>query len=64
VAFVTTKVPARLVDVARRANAQLLVLAERSGAATLLGTVSQHVLRKAPCPILIVPDLGPGKRSW
>jgi nucleotide-binding universal stress UspA family protein len=49
-----------LVDAARVANAQLLVLAERSGPATLLGTVSQYVLRKAPCPILIVPETSPG----
>jgi nucleotide-binding universal stress UspA family protein len=24
----------------------------------LLGTVSQYVLRKAPCPVLVVPDAG------
>lgn len=49
-----------LVEVARKANAQLLVLAGRSGTATLLGGVSQHVLRKAPCPVLIVPETGIG----
>jgi nucleotide-binding universal stress UspA family protein len=47
-----------LVEVAREVNAQLLVLAERSGASSLLGTVSQYVLRKAPCPILVVPAAG------
>jgi nucleotide-binding universal stress UspA family protein len=52
-----------LVEVARMVNAQLLVLAERSGPATLLGTVSQYVLRKAPCPILIIPETGPGQPS-
>ena len=49
-----------LVEVARKANAQLLVLARGSGTATLLGGVSQHVLRKAPCPVLIVPETGIG----
>jgi nucleotide-binding universal stress UspA family protein len=49
-----------LVEVARKANAQLLVLAGRSGTATLLGAVSQYVLRKAPCPVLIVPETGTG----
>lgn len=47
-----------LVDVARKVNAQLIVLASRSGASTLLGSVSQYVLRKAPCPVLVVPDVG------
>lgn len=50
-----------LVDVARRANAQLIVLAGRTGASTLLGAVSQYVLRKAPCPVLVVPDATDGK---
>jgi nucleotide-binding universal stress UspA family protein len=49
-----------LVEVARKVNAQLIVLASRSGASTLLGSVSQYVLRKAPCPILVVPDAGTG----
>jgi nucleotide-binding universal stress UspA family protein len=47
------------VDVARTAGAELLVVAERTGAATLLGGVSQYVLRKAPCPVLLVPEAGP-----
>ena len=38
-----------LVDTARRVNAQLIVLAGRS---------SIDVLRKAPCPVLVVPDGG------
>ena len=45
-----------LVDVARAAGAQLLVLAGGGTASVLPGTTSQYVLRKAPCPILIVPD--------
>ena len=46
----------KLVEAARQADAQLLVLAERNGAFTLQGPVSQYVLRKAPCPILVVPE--------
>ncbi len=47
-----------LVDTARRVNAQLIVLAGRGSATMLLGTVSQYVLRKAPCPVLVVPEAG------
>jgi nucleotide-binding universal stress UspA family protein len=47
-----------LVSVAREADAQLIVLAARGDAAVarVLGAVSQHVLRNAPCPVLVVPD--------
>jgi nucleotide-binding universal stress UspA family protein len=49
-----------LVTVAHEADAQLIVLAARgdSPVARVLGAVSQHVLRHAPCPVLVVP--GPG----
>lgn len=47
-----------LIDTARRVNAQLIVLAGRGSASMLLGTVSQYVLRKAPCPVLVVPEAG------
>jgi nucleotide-binding universal stress UspA family protein len=47
-----------LVDTARKVNAQLIVLAGRGSASMLLGTVSQYVLRKAPCPVLVVPEAG------
>jgi nucleotide-binding universal stress UspA family protein len=51
---VRTKVPARLA--ARAADAQLVVLNTRGEApARMLGAVSQHVLRHAPCPALVVP---------
>jgi nucleotide-binding universal stress UspA family protein len=47
-----------LVDTARRVNAQLIVLTGRGSTSMLLGTVSQYVLRKAPCPVLVVPGTG------
>lgn len=47
-----------LIDTARRVNAQLIVLASRGSTSMLLGTVSQYVLRKAPCPVLVVPEGG------
>jgi len=45
-----------LVDTARRMNAQLIVLAGRGSTSMLLGTVSQYVLRRAPCPVRVVPE--------
>jgi nucleotide-binding universal stress UspA family protein len=48
-----------LVHVARTVNAQLIVLAARHGITRVLGTVSQYVLRNAPCPVLSVPDSSP-----
>lgn len=45
-----------LVDTARKVNAELIVLAGRGAAATVPGTVSQYVLRRAPCPVLVVPS--------
>jgi nucleotide-binding universal stress UspA family protein len=45
----------QLVQAARELRAQLIVLATRGSMSLLLGTVSQYVLRKAPCPVLIVP---------
>src|SRR5690348_16238141 len=49
----------KLIETAQRVNAQLIVLAGRGSASMLLGTVSQYVLRKAPCPVLVVPESGP-----
>jgi hypothetical protein len=43
-------------DAAQAVNAQLIVLAARRGIASVLGTVSQYVLRNAPCPVLTVPE--------
>ena len=54
---VVADLPGRaLVHAAQTANAQLVVLAARSGIARVLGTVSQYVLRNAPCPVLTVPE--------
>jgi nucleotide-binding universal stress UspA family protein len=47
-----------LIDTARKVNAQLIVLAGRGSTSMLLGTVSQYVLRRAPCPVLVVPEAG------
>jgi nucleotide-binding universal stress UspA family protein len=44
----------KIVETAHKVNAQLIVLAAHGSASMLLGTVSQYVLRKAPCPVLIV----------
>jgi len=41
---------------ARAARAELIVLAARSSLSVLLGAVNQHVLRNAPCPVMVVPD--------
>jgi nucleotide-binding universal stress UspA family protein len=51
-------VPGRaIVQAARAVHAQLVVLTSRADATTawMLGAVSQHVLRHAPCPVLVVP---------
>jgi nucleotide-binding universal stress UspA family protein len=54
---VVADLPGRaLVRGAETANAQLIVLAARHGIARVLGTVSQYVLRNAPCPVLTVPE--------
>ena len=45
----------QIVEAAREARAQLIVLATRGSISLLLGTVSQYVLRKAPCPVMVVP---------
>jgi len=45
-----------LVHLAQTVNAQIIVLATRQGIARVLGTVSQYVLRNAPCPVLTVPE--------
>jgi nucleotide-binding universal stress UspA family protein len=46
-----------LVVTANAVNAGLLVLASRGTSSALPGSVSQYVLRKAPCPVLLVPEV-------
>jgi nucleotide-binding universal stress UspA family protein len=53
-----------LVHVAQTVNAQLVVLAARHGIARVLGTVSQYVLRNAPCPVLTVPETTSIPEAW
>jgi nucleotide-binding universal stress UspA family protein len=45
----------QIIEAAREAGAQLIVLAARGSVSQLVGTVSQYVLRKATCPVLVVP---------
>jgi nucleotide-binding universal stress UspA family protein len=44
-----------LVEAARKVNAELIVLASPDRHAAAPGTVSQYVLRRARCPVLLVP---------
>jgi len=53
----------KIVETANKVNAQLIVLATRGSPSMLLGTVSQYVLRKSPCPVLIVPAGSGAARS-
>jgi nucleotide-binding universal stress UspA family protein len=55
---VVADMPGRaLVHAAQTTNAHLLVLAVgRHGIARVLSTVTQYVLRNAPCPVLTVPE--------
>jgi nucleotide-binding universal stress UspA family protein len=46
----------QIIDTARDARAQLIVLATRGSVSLLVGTVSQYVLRRATCPVLVVPS--------
>jgi nucleotide-binding universal stress UspA family protein len=45
----------KIVETAQQVNAQLIVLAAHGSRSMLMGTVSQYVLRRAPCPVLVVP---------
>jgi len=45
-----------LVEVARELNAQLIVLASHGATSMLPGSVPQFLLRRAPCPVLVVPE--------
>jgi nucleotide-binding universal stress UspA family protein len=45
-----------IIEAAREAHAQLIVLAAHPGKSMMPGTVSQYVLLKARCPVTLVPD--------
>jgi nucleotide-binding universal stress UspA family protein len=51
----------KIVETAQQVNAQLIVLATHGSRSMLLGTVSQYVLRRAPCPVLVVPAQPAGR---
>jgi nucleotide-binding universal stress UspA family protein len=44
-----------IIEAAREAKAELIVLAARPGRAVVPGTVSTYVLLKARCPVTVVP---------
>ena len=48
-----------IIDTARQAAAQLIVLAAGQGRSVVPGTVSHHVLLKAECPVMVVPGTEP-----
>jgi nucleotide-binding universal stress UspA family protein len=48
-----------LVKAARKLDADLIVVAGRGGAMTS-GTVSHYLLRRAPCPVLVIPAAADG----
>lgn len=52
-----------IVETARQTNAELIVLAASSGKSMLPGSVSQYVLLKAECPVMLVPSNGTGVRQ-
>ncbi|HEY4462665.1 MAG TPA: universal stress protein [Streptosporangiaceae bacterium] len=45
-----------IVEAAKQTQAELIVLAASPGKSMLPGTVSQYVLLKAECPVMIVPS--------
>jgi nucleotide-binding universal stress UspA family protein len=47
-----------IIEAAKQTQAQLIVLAASPGKSMLPGTVSQYVLLKAECPVMIVPSDG------
>jgi len=49
-----------IIETARQTHAQLIVLAASPGKSMLPGTVSQYVLLKAECPVMLVPSDGTG----
>ena len=52
-----------IIEAAREAHAQLIVLATHPGRSVMPGTVSQYVLLKARCPVTLVPDESTGENT-
>jgi nucleotide-binding universal stress UspA family protein len=52
-----------IVETASQTNAQLIVLAASPGKSLLPGSVSQYVLLKAECPVMLVPSNGTGVKQ-
>ena len=52
-----------IIEAAREAKAELIVLAARPGRTVVPGTVSQYVLLKARCPVAIVPVEDPDEKT-
>lgn len=52
-----------IVETARQTNAELIVLAASPGKSMLPGSVSQYVLLKAECPVMLVPSNGTGVKE-
>ena len=59
-----------IIEAANQTRAQLIVLSSTVGKWMLPGTVSQYVLFKAPCPVMLVPahdatdrDAGPARQK-
>ena len=52
-----------IIEAAREAHAELIVLAAHPGRSVVPGTVSQYVLLKARCPVTIVPDESTGEKA-
>ena len=53
----------KVVETAAQAGAELVVLACPGGVSILPGSASQYVLRRAPCPVLIVPEANGHQRQ-
>ena len=51
----------KIVETALQVNAELIVLAAHGSRSMLMGTVNQYVLRRAPCPVLVVPAQPAGR---
>ena len=52
-----------IIEAAREAKAELIVLAARPGRTVVPGTVSQYVLLKTRCPVTVVPVEGTDEKT-